>query len=192
MQQWAADVSQYCSVGSGVGQPTGIVYRMAGITQNPSHCVVTTAGQLGAVDLRAAWSALPERYHAQCLVVLLAKHGLADQFTGRGHSGLMASVRPSGHSTPAPGHRAYSGAPFSRVRGAIHSQGRQAPSTMRSWRLQSFPYRAQVRSRRRERHWYPELPGIEPADGADRDFRHEPFSGATWSTNRAFVLIASS
>jgi len=47
---------------------------------------------------------------------------------------MMASVRPSGHSTPAPGHRAYSGAPFSlEFRGAIHSQGRQAPSTMRSW-----------------------------------------------------------
>jgi HK97 family phage major capsid protein len=64
IHQWAADVSQYCTVGTGVGQPTGIVYRMAGITQSPSHCVATTAGQLGAVDLRAAWSALPERYHA--------------------------------------------------------------------------------------------------------------------------------
>jgi hypothetical protein len=60
MNQWAADVSQYCTVGNGSGQPTGIVTRMAGVTQNPSHCVVTTAGQLGAVDLRAAWSALPE------------------------------------------------------------------------------------------------------------------------------------
>jgi HK97 family phage major capsid protein len=64
MQQWAADVSQYCTVGNGSGQPTGIVTRMASTTQSPSHCVVTTAGQLGAVDLRAAWSALPERYHA--------------------------------------------------------------------------------------------------------------------------------
>jgi HK97 family phage major capsid protein len=64
MSQWAADVSQYCTVGTGVGQPTGVVTRMAGITQSPSHCVVTTAGQLGAIDLRAAWSALPERYHA--------------------------------------------------------------------------------------------------------------------------------
>ena len=62
MNQWASDVSQYCSVGSGVGQPMGVVSRMAATTQNPSHCVVTTAGQLGAVDLRAAWSQLPERY----------------------------------------------------------------------------------------------------------------------------------
>jgi HK97 family phage major capsid protein len=62
MNQWAADVSQYCSVGDGSGQPMGVVSRMAATTQNPSHCVVTTAGQLGAVDLRAAWGALPERY----------------------------------------------------------------------------------------------------------------------------------
>ena len=63
MAQWAADVSQYCSVGNGTGQPRGVVNRMASTTANPSHTVVTTSGQLGAVDLRAAWSALPERYH---------------------------------------------------------------------------------------------------------------------------------
>jgi HK97 family phage major capsid protein len=29
-----------------------------------AHVVVTTAGQVGAVDIRAAWSAIPERYRA--------------------------------------------------------------------------------------------------------------------------------
>jgi HK97 family phage major capsid protein len=62
MAQWASDVSQYCSVGNGSGQPMGVVTRMQATTQNPSHCVVTTAGQLGAIDLRKAWGALPERY----------------------------------------------------------------------------------------------------------------------------------
>jgi HK97 family phage major capsid protein len=62
MAQWASDVSQYCSIGNGTGQPMGVVSRMASTTQSPSHCVVTTAGQLGAVDLRTAWGALPERY----------------------------------------------------------------------------------------------------------------------------------
>jgi HK97 family phage major capsid protein len=65
MNAWASDVSEYCSVGTGTAQPTGIVTRMANTTagSGAAHVVVTTSGQLGAVDLRAAWSALPERYH---------------------------------------------------------------------------------------------------------------------------------
>ena len=63
MNQWASDVSEYCSVGTGTGQPTGLFTRMSTTTANPAHVTVKTSGSLGAVDLRAAWSALPERYH---------------------------------------------------------------------------------------------------------------------------------
>jgi HK97 family phage major capsid protein len=62
MAQWANDVSEYTAIGTGTAQPTGVFTAMQNQTSNPSHCTVTTAGQICAADLRKAWAALPERY----------------------------------------------------------------------------------------------------------------------------------
>jgi HK97 family phage major capsid protein len=55
-------LSSKTATGSGTSDIYGVFTRMANTTTSPSHVVVTTAGSIGAVDLRAAWSALPERY----------------------------------------------------------------------------------------------------------------------------------
>jgi|GEM_PF-774142 len=57
-------------VGSGSSQPTGIFTRMMNTTTSPSHVVVTTAGQLGAVDVRKAWAALPQRFRGNAAWVM--------------------------------------------------------------------------------------------------------------------------
>jgi len=57
-------LAQKSAVGSGTGEPTGLFTRMANTTTNPSHVTVTTAGHIGAIDVRAAWSALPQRFRA--------------------------------------------------------------------------------------------------------------------------------
>jgi len=44
--------------------PNGVFTDMASSTANPAHVVVTTAGHIAAVDVRAAWSALPQRFRA--------------------------------------------------------------------------------------------------------------------------------
>lgn len=48
--------------GSGSSQPTGIFTSMQNTTTAPAHVTSTTAGTLGAVDLRSAYSKLPERF----------------------------------------------------------------------------------------------------------------------------------
>jgi HK97 family phage major capsid protein len=50
------------AVGSGSSDSTGVFTRMANTTTSPAHVTVTTAGDLSATDVRAAWGALPERY----------------------------------------------------------------------------------------------------------------------------------
>jgi len=63
-------VAKQSCTGSGVACPTGIFTALANATNNPSHVVVTTAGALGAVDTRAAWSSLPERYRPRATWVM--------------------------------------------------------------------------------------------------------------------------
>ena len=55
-------VAKQTAVGSGSSQPTGVFTSLANTTTNPSHVTLTTAGTIGAVDIRNAWAALPERY----------------------------------------------------------------------------------------------------------------------------------
>ena len=43
---------------------------MANVTTNPPHVVVTTAGSLGAIDVRNAWATLPERYRSRATWVM--------------------------------------------------------------------------------------------------------------------------
>lgn len=53
-------IASQTMTGSGSASPTGIFTALSGITN--STTVVTTDGAFGAVDLLAAWKALPERY----------------------------------------------------------------------------------------------------------------------------------
>jgi HK97 family phage major capsid protein len=59
--------------------PNGLFTDMASTTTNPAHVVVTTAGHIGAVDLRAAWSAVPERFRSRSTWVM--------------HSDVLSQVR---------------------------------------------------------------------------------------------------
>jgi HK97 family phage major capsid protein len=70
---WAAEAAAVLGKGyvdllasqSVVGtSPQGVMTAMVGTTTSPSHIVVTTSGSLGAVDCRAAWAALPQRFRA--------------------------------------------------------------------------------------------------------------------------------
>ena len=55
-------MSQKTAVGAGTTEPTGLFTAMVATTTSPSHVTVTTLGALGAVDVRKAWAALPERF----------------------------------------------------------------------------------------------------------------------------------
>jgi HK97 family phage major capsid protein len=48
--------------GTGTLEPNGIFTAMQNATTSPAHVLVTTKGALGAIDVRKAWSALPERF----------------------------------------------------------------------------------------------------------------------------------
>ena len=63
-------VAKQSCTGSGSSSPTGIFTALANATNNPSHVTVTTVGALGAVDMRAAWSSLPERYRPRATWVM--------------------------------------------------------------------------------------------------------------------------
>jgi HK97 family phage major capsid protein len=63
-------LSQKSAVGSGTGEPTGLFTALANTTTNPSHVVVTTTGHIGAVDVRAAWAAVPQRFRASATWVM--------------------------------------------------------------------------------------------------------------------------
>ena len=63
-------VAKGSMTGSGVACPTGIFTALANATNNPAHVVVTTSGALGAVDTRAAWSSLPERFRPRATWVM--------------------------------------------------------------------------------------------------------------------------
>lgn len=56
--------------GTGSNQPTGIFTGMQNQTNSPAHVILTTLGTLGAVDLRKAWAALPERFRPNAKWVL--------------------------------------------------------------------------------------------------------------------------
>jgi len=63
-------VAKQSCTGSGVACPTGIFTAMVNATNNPAHVTVTTVGALGATDVRAAWSSLPERYRPRATWVM--------------------------------------------------------------------------------------------------------------------------
>ena len=52
------------ATGTGNGQPYGVFPQMMSLTagSGAAHVVVQTAGQVGAVDIRQAWSQVPERF----------------------------------------------------------------------------------------------------------------------------------
>jgi HK97 family phage major capsid protein len=57
-------------VGSGIASPTGIFTALTNNTTSPTHVTVTTAGALGAVDVRSAWYTLPERFRPRATWVM--------------------------------------------------------------------------------------------------------------------------
>ena len=57
-------MAQKSAVGAGTTEPTGLFTAMVATTTSPSHVTVTTVGKIGAVDVRAAWAALPQRFRA--------------------------------------------------------------------------------------------------------------------------------
>jgi len=57
-------------VGTGSSQPYGIFTRMNATLTAPAHVTTATAGSLGAVDIRKAWAALPQRYRANASWVM--------------------------------------------------------------------------------------------------------------------------
>jgi HK97 family phage major capsid protein len=63
-------VAKQSATGSGNACPTGIFTAMTNATNSPAHVTVTTVGALGAVDVRAAWSGLPERYRPRATWVM--------------------------------------------------------------------------------------------------------------------------
>jgi HK97 family phage major capsid protein len=63
-------VAKGTMTGSGVACPTGIFTALANATNNPAHVTVTTVGSLGAVDMRGAWSTLPERFRPRATWVM--------------------------------------------------------------------------------------------------------------------------
>jgi HK97 family phage major capsid protein len=63
-------VAKQSMTGSGTASPTGIFTALQNVTTSPAHVVVTTTGALGAVDIRAAWSSLPERYRPRATWVM--------------------------------------------------------------------------------------------------------------------------
>ncbi|MGH7721498.1 MAG: phage major capsid protein [Candidatus Dormibacteria bacterium] len=56
--------------GSGTNEPTGIFTGMQTGSGAPAHIIVTTLGTLGAVDVRKAWGALPERFRGKATYVM--------------------------------------------------------------------------------------------------------------------------
>lgn len=63
-------IANSSAVGTGSGMPTGIFTAMNNCTTNPGHIVVTTNGALGAVDVRAVYTALPERFRGRATWVM--------------------------------------------------------------------------------------------------------------------------
>jgi HK97 family phage major capsid protein len=62
-QGWLDTVAAATVTGTGTGQPWGIYTRLDATAA--SEVVVTTFGQLGAVDVFKCWNAIPERFRAR-------------------------------------------------------------------------------------------------------------------------------
>ncbi len=56
--------------GSGSAEPTGVFTSLTNQTTNPAHVTVTTAGTLGAIDVRHAWNGVPERFRPRATWIM--------------------------------------------------------------------------------------------------------------------------
>ena len=74
--------------GTGSSQPQGVFHAMNAITTNPAHVTVTTAGSLGAIDVRAAYAAVPERYRSRSTWV--AHQSVVNKFSGFGNGNALS------------------------------------------------------------------------------------------------------
>ena len=74
--------------GSGSSNPRGVFTAMNAITTNPTHVTVTTAGSIGAIDVRAAYAAVPERYRSRSTWV--AHQSVVNKFSGFGNGNALS------------------------------------------------------------------------------------------------------
>ena len=110
---YAEFVSNRAAVGSGSSDPTGVFTRMAGTTTSPAHVTVTTSGTLGAVDLRAAWSALPERYRVDPSCAWVMSPSVEDRVSALSAPSETAGLGPQDFTVdPNSGQRRLFGRPI--------------------------------------------------------------------------------
>lgn len=81
-------IASQTMTGSGSSNPRGVFIAMNAITTNPTHVTVTTAGTIGAVDVRAAYAALPERYRSRSTWV--AHQSVVNKFSGFGNGNALS------------------------------------------------------------------------------------------------------
>lgn len=81
-------VAKQSATGSGSSSPTGIFTALTNATVTPAHVLVKTAGVLGAVDVRAAWAALPERFRSRASWFM--SEGIMNQVRAQGNNLALA------------------------------------------------------------------------------------------------------
>jgi HK97 family phage major capsid protein len=110
---FAEYVSLKTAVGSGTSDVRGVFTALTNATNNPAHVVVTTAGTLGAVDVRAAWSALSERYRVDPSCAWMMSPSVEQQISALGAPSVVDGLAPNDLTTdPGSGQRRLFGKPI--------------------------------------------------------------------------------
>jgi HK97 family phage major capsid protein len=106
-------VSLKTATGSGTSDVTGIFTAMTNATNNPSHVTVTTAGSLAAVDVRKAWTALPERYRVDPSTCWMMSPSVESQIAALAAPSVTNGLSVTDLTTdPATGQRRLFGKPI--------------------------------------------------------------------------------
>ena len=92
-------VSAKTATGSGTSDVTGLFTAMTNATNNPSHVTVTTAGSLAAVDVRKAWSALPERYRVDQSCAWMMSPSVEQQIASLAAPSVVSGLAPNDYTT---------------------------------------------------------------------------------------------
>jgi hypothetical protein len=112
-------VSQKTATGPGGTDVTGVFTALTNSTASPAHCVVTTAGTIGAVDVRAAWTALPERYRVDPSCSWLMSPSVEQKIAALSAPSVVDGLGPQDLTTdPGSGQRRLFGRPILSVANA--------------------------------------------------------------------------
>jgi len=110
---YAEYVSLKTATGSGTSDVTGVFTAMTNATNNPAHVTVTTAGQLAAVDVRKAWTALPERYRVDPSCAWMMSPSVEQQVAALAAPSVTGGLGPQDLTTdPGTGQRRLFGRPI--------------------------------------------------------------------------------